>query len=545
MAIPWVPLAFAALVRSFDDERLAPRLVLAASLAALWWAHSPIAFWATSFAAVGQLVRMASRPRDRLDVLRAASAAAAFCALAAYPILSVFLLRTRGEPIVPYLMDRELLLRWVHGSFPSSLAPIDLNASDLSHIQLGYALWIVLLASAFAWVLKPRRRGVGVLLAAAGFSLVLVFPVPMLTRALWLRFPETVVGMTLYWPMQRFYILIAAAAIVCAQRQLGEYSPNRPAARAALAGLLFLGVLWSATEASKLIKKASLQVGTVEDSRRWSMTENLAVQRHTYGLFAGRPAYYSHGVVDPRMEAHLLDPATGAIVASDYDLARADPARTEFQGTIDANPGILDLEPALTLDPGERYLLTFDFAHADTTGLLQMIGEHFYREYSLPQSGDSKSFGSGPGNEKSITVWTSTAAPESVRLRFIPTGADTKPMDWIPFARFSLKPIDARELPIQVESLIPYTAVIRSPREALLESPRMFVPGYAAEVNGAAVPVRKSPEGLVEFPVPPGESRVVLRFVGPFALRASFGLSACAWVVALGYCLASLRPKKA
>ena len=71
---------------------------------------------------------------------------------------------------------------------------------------------------------------------------------------------------------------------------------------------------------------------------------------------------------------------------------------------------------------------------------------------------------------------------------------------------------------MRVTSLIPYRATVRSPEAALLETPRMFVPGYAATVNGAPVAVRKSAEGLVAFPVPQGESRVELRFAGPLAL---------------------------
>jgi uncharacterized membrane protein YfhO len=73
---------------------------------------------------------------------------------------------------------------------------------------------------------------------------------------------------------------------------------------------------------------------------------------------------------------------------------------------------------------------------------------------------------------------------------------------------------------------------VRSPEAALLESPRMFVPGYAATVNGAAVAVRKSPEGLVAFPVPAGESGVELRFAGPPLLHLAFWLSAAGWVLA-------------
>jgi hypothetical protein len=540
MALPWVPLAFASMVRTFDDEGLLPQAVLAASLAALWWAHSPIALWATMFAALVQLVRLIAQGPSRPALRRSGAAAGVFAVLAAYPIASVFLLRTPGEALVPYIIDRQLLLKLVRDSFPSSLLPIDLSAPILTYMQLGYGLWLVLLASAFIWALGPRRAAVGLLLASVGLLLLLLFPVPAVTRALWLSFPETLVGMTLYWPMQRFYILIAAATVVCAQRLLKDRFPGTAPVRAAVAGGLIIAALWSVSEASKLIELARRQSDTVLDSRRWSRLENVAVQRHTYGLFSRRPAYFTHGVVEPRMESRLLDPSTGRVVASDYDVGRSQPPNGEFLGKIDANPGILDLEPPLSLRPGEKYLLTFDFLRPDTTGLLQIRGPDFYREYALPRSGESKSFGSAPESEKSITLWTSGPSPEIVRLRFIPTAPDARPADYIRFAGFRLQRIDEEHLPVRVSSLIPYKAIVRSPQPAILESPRMFVPGYAATVNGAAVTVRKSAEGLVAFPVPSGESRVELRFAGPLPLHAAFWLSTAGWVLAVLWAAARL-----
>ena len=94
---------------------------------------------------------------------------------------------------------------------------------------------------------------------------------------------------------------------------------------------------------------------------------------------------------------------------------------------------------------------------------------------------------------------------------------------------------------------MPLRARVQSPAPALLETPRMSVPGYVATVNGVNAPVHKSQQGLVTFPVPAGESRVVLRFVGPLALRIAFWLSFGAWIggasgigVALAY--RKLRP---
>ena len=139
MALPWVPLAFAALVRSFDDDSLGPQAVLAMSLAALWWAHSPIALWATAFTAVGEIVRLIVLRPSRPGFARAAVATCIFAALAAYPFVSVFLLRTPGEAIVPYIMDRQALLEIVRKSFPSSSLPAD--RSQCSHPHL-HAAWL-------------------------------------------------------------------------------------------------------------------------------------------------------------------------------------------------------------------------------------------------------------------------------------------------------------------------------------------------------------------------------------------------------------------
>jgi hypothetical protein len=346
--------------------------------------------------------------------------------------------------------------------------------------------------------------------------------------------------MTLYWPMQRFYILIAAIAIVCAQRLLREFPAAPAEMRGIVLGSLVVASLWSALEAGKLIQMTRLQADTVLDSLRWSRLENVAVQRHTYGLFPRRPAYFTHGVVEPRMEGRLLDPRTNRVISSNYETGGPNPPREQFLGKIDVNPGILDLDPPLTLVPGEQYLLTFDFARPDTTGLLQIIGADLFREYNLPLSGESKSFGSAPGSEKSITIWTTTPESETVRLRFIPTSLHSQPSDFIPFARYGLQRIDERALPVRVSSLIPFRAEVHSPQAALLESPRMFVPGYAADVNGKSVPVLKSEEGLVAFPVPAGESRVVLRFAGPVALHIAFWLSAAGWVLAAFWSVVNL-----
>lgn len=533
MTLPWVPLACATIIRSFEDESPLPLVLLGISLAALWWAHSPIALWTTMIAALAQGVFLWRSRMKFLALRRAFIGAAIFSVLAVYPILSVFLIRTPGETIVPYVMNRTDLLREIGATFPASLLPLNPNAPALTHLQLGYALWIAFLMTVALW-LRRRRLGVGLLISAAGFLLILIFPIPVVTRALWFSFPETLVGMTLYWPMQRLVVICAALIVVCTQRTLGDTprSTHRTF-RFVLPLLVLFAFAWSGREAMVFIRKAQAQADTVENSKRWSNVENVAIQRHTYGLFLSRPSYFTHGVVDPKLEFRLLDPITRKVIASNYDVTAARPFSEQFSGEVDANPGILNLRPAFTLQPRERYLLTFDFFRPNLSGVLQIIGPHFYREYSLPLSGEEKAFGCLPEAEKSIALWTSQTAPETIELRFIPTGPTSSVTDYIPFARYRFAPIDTSALPIKIESLIPLRAVVRSGQPAWLETPRMFVPGYVATVEGRPVPVHKSAEGLVTFPVPAGRSSVELRFVGPLALRVAFWANLTGWIACM------------
>ena len=531
MTLPWVPLACAALLRSFDDDSPTPLIVLAVSLAALWWAHSPIALWVTLVATVAQLAAILCSSSKKLAFRRSFIGGALFIVLAAYPIISVFLLRTPGETIVPYIMDRTELLREVRATFPATVLPINSAAPALTHLQLGYSLWLILLVATVV-CLRLRQVGVILMVCAAWLLLTLIFPVPGITRALWFNFPETLVGMTLYWPIQRLGIIIAAIIVVCAQRAFTESkTPTRQSVMLGLALTVLLCVAWSALEVTAFIRKARTQADTIAGSQRWAMTENVAIQRHTYGLLSGRPAYFNHGVVDPRLELRLLDPVDNHLLASNYPSLPAGPFRDEFTGVIDANPGIINLRPTLTLAPGQHYFLTFDFIHPDTTGILQIIGPKFYREYVLPLAGERKAFGAGPDAEKTIALWTSDSTAQTLELRFIPTAPGAVTSTYIPFARYRFAAYDPGSLPIRVDSLIPLRAVVRSPGPAQLETPRMSVPGYVAIVNGTPVTINKSREGLVTFPVPTGESRVELRFVGPVALGVAFWLSLAGWII--------------
>ena len=111
------------------------------------------------------------------------------------------------------------------------------------------------------------------------------------------------------------------------------------------------GCVWSLFEAREFIRAASERTGSAEGSIQAMRPENISLMNHSYGLFSKLPAYFSNGVVDPTSEARLLFLDSGIPIP-------VNPGKTvlagRLMGTVDANPGILDLSPTIRLDPGRR-----------------------------------------------------------------------------------------------------------------------------------------------------------------------------------------------
>ena len=68
----------------------------------------------------------------------------------------------------------------------------------------------------------------------------------------------------------------------------------------------------------------------------------------------------------------------------------------------------------------------------------------------------------------------------------------------------------------------------------MVETPRIFLQGYVAEVDGQRTPVLKSPEGLVSVPVAAGVHRVGIFFEPSPLLKYSYRLAIAAWLYFIG-----------
>jgi hypothetical protein len=251
--------------------------------------------------------------------------------------------------------------------------------------------------------------------------------------------------------------------------------------------------------------------------------------------------------MDPAFEFRLLAPYDGREVHSNWRVPL--PAMSDNQsGFLEArtsnNQEILDLSPPLSLQPDTRYRLTLNFLVPPAEATLQLIGPTLFRQYPLPISGYPRGFGMQPGNNPQLTLWTSQSKTEEVRLRVVGQGLNSGPWANRRFAGYKLERIQSTALPIQLESLLPLRAKVNANIAGYLETPRVYIPGYEAEVDGRSVRVQPSPEGMAMVPVPAGQSRIELRYPGPQITRIAFWISFAGWLsVGLGSIVLKSSPK--
>ena len=527
MTVPFVPLAVLGLIQTFTADSLRSHVVLAVGLAALWLAHAPIAIWLTLITATLQIARLAWLDRTLAAWKRAVVGGFVFIALAQYPFVSVKSLQFPGTPsaVAGALPRSELIPTHIRDAFPATLQPLSDHARNLGDLQLGYGLWLAFIASAAAWITSRRSPLLVCLVAVAIVLLGLLIPFPG-NAWLWAHLPDTLTRITYYWPMQRFYLILAALLTATAQIALVTGLIRYPRFKSAGTAVLVAACCWSLWESRQYVSAGCERTATAARTAQNLRPENRLLMNHSYGLFAKAPAYFSNGVMDHHAESRLVSVADGRELPPPPGIPLQEGS---LIGTVDANAGILNLAPALSLEPGVRYDLRIAFSSHDYHGILQIVGRSFFREYILPASGEALAFGSTRAASNRLPLWTTDPAADTVTLRFIPTAPGAKPTDFAAFGRYTLCRVDPATSPIALQSIVPYRATVRNPTPAILETPRMAMPGYQATLDAKTVPVTRSAEGLVAVPLPPGEHVVELTYQGPPLLRFSYWLCLAAW----------------
>jgi hypothetical protein len=477
-----------------------------------------------------QVARLTFVHRTPAAWKRAAFGGVVFIALAHYPFVSVASLQLPGaaSAVAGALPRAELIPTHIRDAFIATLLPLSDHARNLGDLQLGYGLWLALLASVATWLLVSRSWALGGLIAAAVVLLGLLIPVPG-NAWLWAHLPDTLTRITYYWPMQRFFLILAALLTATAQIALVAALTRYPRFKSAGAAMLLAGCCWSLWESRQYVAAGRERTASSAVTAQNLRPENRLLMNHAYGLFPALPAYFSHGVMDPRAEVRLLDHTTLAVLPAAPSTTK--PEFTPVHGTVDANPGVLRLSPLLTLQPGRRYMLEFVFAPKSYVGILQLSGRTFFREYALPHSGEALAFGSEAPHSPMLALWTTAPDPETITLRFIPTDG-TAPQKFAAFADIRLREINDATTAVNVTAQLPFRATVSAAQPAWLETPRMYQAGYRATVDGRAATLKKSPQGLTMIELQPGTQTVTLTYQAPLLLRLSYVTSLLLWLLA-------------
>ena len=257
-------------------------------------------------------------------------------------------------------------------------------------------------------------------------------------------------------------------------------------------------------------------------------SENINLTVTSYALL-GLPGHFVNGVMDAGREFRLLRAADRSEVANNWSPAGAGTLRAHgIFHTVSMRSPLVPLAPALWIEPGRRYVLGLKFRTPPFAGVLVLDGDHFRREYPLPSAGEARGFGMKAGNDPSIALWTTNPEGTEIRLSLVGLSGPGA------FAEFELREVDTGSFPVELGEFLPLSGRVRASEPVWLETPRRFIPGYEAAIDGRKARVANSPEGSVMIETPAGEHEFRLSYAGTPLLRAAFWTSfLTGWALAL------------
>lgn len=409
--------------------------------------------------------------------------------------------------------------------------PVSPLVNRLTDWQPGPAGWLL-----FACLLGSALRGrstAAKLFGSFALGAILTFVrVPILSEFAVAYFPGTLAWI-INLPLHTRILPVAMGAVCAggflALRRQGTGRRFHYAALACLA----LAAGWGLFQTAPFVRQGWRAVNPRSVSEDMFRSENAVLMRYAYDLARHIPDYYCHGKTDSRLENRILDAKMRLLAGPDEIVRRMEEAGAETvtlsTTPIATAPAWLEIDPPLVLQPGEQRLLRFEFFDKPYEGYLILKSEHIYREYILPESGMPLAFGLKPEQSKVISLWNSGAAPEHVRFTFIRKGAFSADANFGDFGRLTLSRYEPQRSPVRLRSQLPFRAEVDMPGRGFLETQFIFLPGYAARVDGRPVRVAESAQMLVSVPLPPGRHEVEVRYVGTARLWIALWVSLAAW----------------
>jgi hypothetical protein len=524
MTLPWLPLLFFGWYRSWRREGEAWGLLLQAlALAMIWLAHAPVAMWATALTVVSEGSRLLLQGRRAVHWYAALGASLLALLCCHYVFVSVLTLEVPENPYLAYATRHGLITEVLREGWTGPFRLVSPSGDRLlTDLHLSPGLWV----AALVGLLGLRAAGRAGLVMAGSFVMLMVLMIPGtgLSESFWSHLSPLLATITEKWPMQRFYPLLSAMLPVLAALSLRRGWFSRP--RIAWGARLVLGtaVVWSGWEARKFRRHGHEATLGSEATWRLLLPENNKLSRYSCEMWGQLPHYFSFGHMNPVMHNRLLDPAATKVLESNLRfILRTTPRmathrRLTWVPTRDGGY----YSPKVVLQPGQSVILRFDFETIAPRGTVVLSGRRTFRCYVLPFSGGEGAFGPLPSQIQAIGLQNHGMIAERVEVRFVRDGpADDSGL----LANVDVIPFSSVQLPFQLISLIPYDLRADVREDGWLETPKLMIPGYCATLDGRAIPIERSPDGLVMIQVKAGQHQIRIDYHPPWSLTVSFWLN--------------------
>jgi hypothetical protein len=505
MALPWLPLFLGAIVRLLESDIWKGMITGTWALAIIWWAHPAIGLWGTGLWTLSWLVVLGRR-RERARWRAALLSGAGLAAMTTYCFVSVHSLHL-GYDLGQAAEVRAEIVAAVRPLWPGFI--FHSLGDPAKTLRPGYPLWIFGLLPLVIFPVRSDARRL--IIFGMALLLLLLGLIPLWTTPLWHLVPNAILQITNTAIVSRSPAMLAVLLLTSAALGLRSLAGLSRGRRRAVGWALAVAVGWSLQAAGPVRQAATVSTWTPADTNASLDPRNVTLTRSSYALFGRFPRYFTNGRTAAPWEVRLLDTQTQRVTVTN---AGAVVAAARALGTVPPWLSVGDRPRPLPTRPDRGYVLEFAFSPGTSAGEIQLRGQALFRNYTLPSSGREGAFGSAPGNSRLIGFMPGEHDGAAIVARGLRPGASVR-----------VYPFAADSLPLQVESLLPLRTRIEAKEPALFESPRVWVPGYRATLDGSDVPVLVSPEGFAMMGVPAGVHQSEITYVPPRTLRGAYDLS--------------------
>gem|GEM_PF-1244247 len=416
------------------------------------------------------------------------------------------------------------------------LRPLAAKIGRYSDCQPGYTLF-----GLAAWGLVASwwwRNRTGALLApVVTLLLVMLLTVPLVGNYL-VGFAPVGIGVLINLPMlYRLGPPLVAVGVLLGFVALIQAGGRGGRSRWVAVGLLAAGVIWSGWEACRIPVIGLTRTASRAATEAAFSPDNFRLGRYSY-LMLYTPRHYADGRQTPWMNSRLLTAGYDLITGPDQvaQLMEEAPHSVTYELTSTADPNYpawRHFTPVWEVQPGETLLLRFEFGPGiKCAGWLIMSSDRGYQEHEMDPAFGGTGFGAGLHASRTICVTNSSQHVERYSMRMKTVPGNNLPTDGGAWGKLHISRYDPDMAPLKIESLLPYQARVVMPERGFLETPRQWLAGYRASVDGDAIDPVRLPSGMLGVPLPAGRHDVVVRFVGSPRLWIGLGMS-CATAMGL------------